>query len=87
MGPPQKILGAFVESFGLGTINAEIVEAAPASSRGDSAVDPDSPRLRSQLGDGEVDLMKGFHGGSEGIGSGWKMPLIGETFDTRYGRW
>src|SRR5262249_6492687 len=27
MAPPQKILGAFVESVGLGTINAEIVEA------------------------------------------------------------
>jgi len=30
MAPSQKILGAFVESFGLGTVNAEIVEAAPA---------------------------------------------------------
>jgi hypothetical protein len=30
MAPPQKILGAFVERFGLGAINAEIVEAIPA---------------------------------------------------------
>jgi hypothetical protein len=30
MAPPQKILAAFVESFGLGTINAEIVEATPS---------------------------------------------------------
>ena len=29
MAPPQKILGAFVESFGLGTIHAEVVEAIP----------------------------------------------------------
>jgi hypothetical protein len=44
--------------------------------------------FRSQLSDGEVDLMKGFHlGGPEGIGSGWKMPPTGETFDARYGRW
>jgi hypothetical protein len=30
MAPPKNILGAFVESFGLGTINAEIVEATPS---------------------------------------------------------
>lgn len=29
MAPPQKILGAFVESFGLGTIHAEVVKAIP----------------------------------------------------------
>jgi hypothetical protein len=47
-----------------------------------------APKFRSQLSDGEVDLMKGFHlGGPEGIGSGWKMLPIGETFDARYGRW
>lgn len=51
-------------------------------------VEPAGPRLRSQLGDGEVNLMKGFPlGGPEGIGSGWKMPPMGDTFDTRYGRW
>ena len=43
---------------------------------------------RSQLRDGEVDLMKGFHlGGPEDIGSGWKMPPTGETFDAGHGRW
>ena len=30
MAPPQKILGAFAERFGLGAINDEIVEAIPA---------------------------------------------------------
>ena len=30
MAPSQKILGAFVERFGLGTINAETVEALPS---------------------------------------------------------
>jgi hypothetical protein len=51
-------------------------------------VEPAAPNFRSQLSDGEVDLMKGFHlGGPEGIGSGWKMPPTGETFDARYGRW
>jgi hypothetical protein len=51
-------------------------------------VEPAAPEFRSQLRDGEVDLMKGFRlGGPEGIGSGWKMPPTGETFDARYGRW
>jgi hypothetical protein len=51
-------------------------------------IDPEAPKPRFQLSDGSVDLMKGFHlGGSEGIGSGWKMPPTGETFDARYGRW
>jgi hypothetical protein len=26
-------------------------------------------------------------GGSEGIGTTWKMPTTIETFDARYGRW
>ena len=33
MAPSQKILGAFVESFGLGTLNAEVVEATPSMIR------------------------------------------------------
>jgi hypothetical protein len=49
-------------------------------------VEPAAPKFRSQLSDGEVDLIKGFHlGGPEGIGSGWKMPPTGEMFDARYG--
>ena len=36
-------------------------------------VDPPAPQFRSQLGDGPVDLMKGFSlGGLEGIGNAWK---------------
>jgi hypothetical protein len=51
-------------------------------------VEPAAPKFRSQLRDDEVDRMKGFHlGGPEDIGSGWKMPPTGETFDARYGRW
>jgi hypothetical protein len=51
-------------------------------------IDPEAPRPRFQLGDDSVDLMKGFHlGGPEGIGSGWKTPPTGETFDARYGQW
>jgi hypothetical protein len=50
-------------------------------------IDPDG-RLGFNLRGGIVDLTKGFSlGGSEGIGATWKMPLTGETFDARYGRW
>src|SRR5881296_4745755 len=51
-------------------------------------IDPAIPKLRFQLSDGSVDLMKAFSlGGLEGIGGVWKMPLSDETFDARYGRW
>ena len=51
-------------------------------------IDPAVPKLRFQLSDTSVDLMKAFSlGGSEGIGGVWKMPLSDETFDARYGRW
>jgi hypothetical protein len=50
-------------------------------------IDP-GPKLRFQLSDGSVDLMKVFSlGGADGIGATWKMPRTGETFDVRYGRW
>jgi hypothetical protein len=50
-------------------------------------IDP-GPKLRFQLSDGSVDLMKVFSlGGADGIGATWKMPPTGETFDVRYGRW
>jgi hypothetical protein len=46
------------------------------------------PKLRFQLRDGSVDLMKVFNlGGSEGIGGAWKMPITDETFDPRFGQW
>jgi hypothetical protein len=52
------------------------------------AMDPAAPKLRFQLSDGSVDLMKAFSlGGLEGVGGAWKMPPTGETFDARYGRW
>jgi|SRR5262245_23542189 len=51
-------------------------------------IDPADPKLRFQLSDGSVDLMKVFSlGGYEGIGGAWKMPPTDETFDARYGRW
>jgi hypothetical protein len=51
-------------------------------------IDPAAPKLRFQLSDGSVDLMKAFSlGGFEGIGGAWKMPPTDETFDARYGRW
>jgi hypothetical protein len=50
--------------------------------------DPTSPKLRFQLSDGSVDLMKSRSlGGVDGVGGGWKMPLTDETFDARYGPW
>ena len=54
-------------------------------------IDPAAPKLRFQLSDGSVDLMKAFSlGGSEGVGGVWKIPphiALPETFDTRYGQW
>jgi len=47
--------------------------------------DPTSPKLRFQLSDGSVDLMKSRS--LDGVGGAWKMPLTDETFDARYGRW
>ena len=50
--------------------------------------DPTSPKLRFQLSDGSVDLMKSRSlSGVDGVGGAWKMPLTDETFDARYGRW
>ena len=51
-------------------------------------VDSAAPKLRFQLNDGSVDLMKAFSlGGSEGVGGAWKMPITEETFDARFGQW
>jgi hypothetical protein len=51
-------------------------------------IDPAVPKLRFQLSDGSVDLMKAVSlGGFEGIGGAWKMPPTDETFDARFGRW
>ena len=51
-------------------------------------IDPAAPKLRFQLSDGSVDLMKAFSlGGSEGVGGAWKMPPRDETFDARFGQW
>ena len=50
--------------------------------------DPTSPKLRFQLSDGSVDLMKPRSlGGVDGVGGAWKMPFTDETFDARYGQW
>jgi len=51
-------------------------------------IDPAAPRLRFQLSDESVDLMKSFRlDGFDGVGGTWKMPSTDETFDARYGRW
>ena len=51
-------------------------------------IDPAAPKLRFQLGDGSVDLMKSFRlDGFDGVGGAWKIPPTDETFDARYGRW
>ena len=51
-------------------------------------IDPAAPKLRFQLGDESVDLMKSFRlDGFDGVGGAWKMPSTDETFDARYGRW
>ena len=44
-------------------------------------------RYQFRLGDGEIDLMKGFSlGGSDSIGRDVKMPPAGK-FQERFGRW
>jgi hypothetical protein len=51
-------------------------------------IDPATRKLRFQLSDGSVDLMKSFRlDGFDGVGGAWKMPSTDETFDARYGRW
>ena len=51
-------------------------------------IDPADPKLRFQLSDGSVDLMKSVRlDGFDGVGGAWKMPSTDETFDARYGRW
>ena len=51
-------------------------------------IDPAAPKLRFQLSDGSVDLMKSRSlCGVDGVGGAWKVPLSDETFDARYGRW
>ena len=51
-------------------------------------IDPAAPKLRFQLSDGSVDLMKSFRlDGLDGVGGAWKIPATDETFDARYGRW
>jgi hypothetical protein len=51
-------------------------------------IDPGGPKLRFQLSDGSVDLMKAFSlGGFEGVGGAWNLPPTDETFDARFGQW
>jgi hypothetical protein len=51
-------------------------------------IDPGGPKLRFQLSDGPVDLMKAFSlGGLEGVGGAWNLPTTDETFDARFGQW
>ena len=51
-------------------------------------IDPAVPKLRFQLSDHSVDLMKVFSlGGSEEVGGAWKMPITDGTFDARFGQW
>ena len=51
-------------------------------------IDPGGPKLRFQLSDGSVDLMKAFSlGGLEGVGGAWILPPTDETFDARFGQW
>src|SRR5262245_24567985 len=48
-------------------------------------VDPAAPKLRFQLSDGSVDVMKSFRlDGFDGVGGAWKIPSTDETFDARY---
>src|SRR5947209_16350363 len=51
-------------------------------------IDPAAPKLRFQLSDGSVDLMKPFSfGGLEGVGGAWRLRLPAELLDQRFGHW
>ena len=51
-------------------------------------IDSGGPKLRLQLSDSSVDLMKAFSlGGFQGVGGTWKLPTTEETFDARFGQW
>jgi hypothetical protein len=46
-----------------------------------------APNVQMRLRDGEIDLMKPSDlGGSDGIGSAWKMPSV-TKFQERFGQW
>ncbi len=50
-------------------------------------VDPVASTHQFRLGDDEVDLLKAFSLiGSDGVGSAWKVPSVG-NFQERFGRW
>jgi hypothetical protein len=68
------------------TVNPPQIEVVRVKS-----IDAAVAKLRFQLSDGSVDLMKVFSlGGSEGVGGVWEIPLhiaLPDTFDARYGQW
>ena len=46
-----------------------------------------APNVQMRLRDGEIDLLKPSDlGGSDGIGSAWKMPSV-TKFQERFGQW
>jgi hypothetical protein len=93
----------FITMFGAAAVAWPLAAAGPSTTQPTQATtanppqievvrvkptDPTSPKLRFQLSDGSVDLMKSRSlGGVDGVGGAWKMPITDETFDARYGRW
>jgi len=50
-------------------------------------IGPMAPDVQMNLREGEIDLMKPSDlGGSDGIGSAWKMPSV-TKFQERFGQW
>ena len=82
-GPLAAVAESMTQPIQAATANPpqiEVVRVKP--------IDPAAPKLRFQLSDGSVDLMKSFRlDGFDGVGGAWKIPATDETFDARYGRW
>src|SRR5262249_62285653 len=81
--PLAAVAQSMTPPFQATTANPPQIEVARVK-----PIDPAAPKLRFQLSDGSVDLMKSFRlDGFDGVGGAWKIPPTDETFDARYGRW
>ncbi len=89
------LLGALVASWPLAAHAQELMRPTRAATPNvpqiksvrPKRIDPVVSKYHFRLGDGEVDLLKAFSlGGSDGVGSFWKVPSVGK-FQERFGHW
>src|SRR5215471_10742453 len=96
-GHPHMNCRAFITLLGAAAVAWPLVAAGQSTTQPTQATtasppqievvrvkptDPTSPKLRFQLSDGSVDLMKSRSlDGFDSVGGAWKMPLTDEPFD------